>query len=328
VLEKVRVLDLREAPTRLKMGPRAFAGFRFNEVSVPFFGPRALEYCAGFMEAFDLFGSPWGVTFAAGDNWKKALGPVRKSEVRALRGAVPLVGFDWRDFPQLVDLSGMNWTELPKVPDAVKGTLALTSLSGGLREIPDFAFDGCRSLALTALPEAVVSIGRFAFRGCTALRLKTLPKGLKRVEVGAFEGCASLALSTWPEGIENDGRCGVVLVDGAVRLLRRVKLVPLSLLVGEKGRKTYVFDVSGEVEASGAVAIEGSSGMSVTVVAEPHGLPGEYPFMISVRTSSVMIRGTGLVRVRPVRAPRAVRGDESRRGEGVRLWSQQRDGEG
>jgi hypothetical protein len=128
------------------------------------------------------------VTFAPGDDWKKALDGLKKSEVRGLRGAVPLADFDWRDFPVLVDLSGVNWTELPEVPDAVKATLALTSLPAGLRLIPDFAFDGCRSLALAAIPDGVVSIGRFAFRGCTALRLKKLPQGLKSIEEGAFEG--------------------------------------------------------------------------------------------------------------------------------------------
>jgi hypothetical protein len=115
LLKDVRVLDLGKAPPGVKIGPRAFAGFHFNEVwvpssSFPWFGPSPWEFCAGFIEAFDVFGSPWGVTFAADDDWKKALGPVKKSEVRSLRGAVPLADFDWRDFPVLLDLSGVNWT--------------------------------------------------------------------------------------------------------------------------------------------------------------------------------------------------------------------------
>jgi hypothetical protein len=92
--------------------------------------------------------------------------------------------------------------------------------------IPDFAFDGCQSLSLAAIPEGVVSNGRFAFRGCNALRLQGLPKGLKSIEEWAFEGCESLALSAWPEGIANDGRSGVVIVDGAVRLsVRKVDIL-------------------------------------------------------------------------------------------------------
>jgi hypothetical protein len=200
LLKKVRVLDLREAPSGFKVGPRAFAGFHFSEVCVPEEGATPFVSCAAIIEAFDV------------------------TEIREFRGAVPLADFDWRHFPQLVDLSGVTWTELPKVPDAVKETLALRSLPAGLRQIPALAFDGCRSLALTALPEGVASIDRFAFRNCSALHLKGLPRGVNSIEEGAFDGCTSLALSTWPEGIENDGRCGVMVVDGVVKLVRRVKL--------------------------------------------------------------------------------------------------------
>jgi hypothetical protein len=36
----------------------------FGEISVRGFATRPSEFCAGFNEAFDMFGSPWGVTFA------------------------------------------------------------------------------------------------------------------------------------------------------------------------------------------------------------------------------------------------------------------------
>jgi hypothetical protein len=188
-----------------------------------------------------------------------------------------------------LDLSGVTWTELPKVPDAVKETLALRSLPAGLRQIPDLAFDGCRSLALTALPEGVVSIGSFAFRGCEALRLKALPKGLRSIEEGAFEGCKSLALTTWPKNIKNDGRCGVMVVRGAVKLVRKVKLDPFTMWAGERQRKTYVFEGSGEVTVEGPVVIDRCSGASVTVVAEGLGAPGECPFTITVRRAAEVL---------------------------------------
>jgi hypothetical protein len=268
LLKRVRVLDLRAARANLKIGPRTFAGFRFKEVSVPGFATKPFEFCAAFREAFDVFGSPWGVTFTPGDDWKKALGTVRKSEVLGLRGAVPWTGFDWRDFPNLLDLSGVNWVELPKVPDAVKGTLALRSLPRGLQSIPDFAFDGSRALALTVLPEGVVSIGRFAFRGCTALGLTDLPKGLRSIEEGAFEGCKSLALSTWPEGIKNDGRCGVMVVGGAVELVRKAKL-DVFVEAGAGEEKEYVFAVSNgtaRVESGPVRVVRTTSGPSETRV--------------------------------------------------------------
>jgi cell division protein FtsB len=201
-LRKIRIIDVRQAPATLKVAPKAFVGMSIEEILVPGFFTDAYDFCASFIDAFDFCASPWGVTFEPGDSWKKALGPRRKARLRGLRGAVPVEGFDWRDFPRLRDIAEVEWTDLPKVPDRVKATLALASLPSKLTKIEEGAFDGCTALTLTALPDGIQTIGRFAFGGCASLRLTALPPGLREVGDGAFGGCDSLTIASWPAGLK------------------------------------------------------------------------------------------------------------------------------
>jgi hypothetical protein len=99
-------------------------------------------------------------------------------------------------------------------------------------------------------------MGRFALLGCTALWLKGLPNGLGSLEERTFEWCRALALSSGPDSIESEGRSGIVFVGGAATVGRNVELGSFHLFVREKVRKSYILDVSGQVEATGPVAVE------------------------------------------------------------------------
>ncbi len=82
--------------------------------------------------------------------------------------------------------------------------LSSVSLSEGVEEIGDAAFQGCMDLTKVDLPESLRSIGDGAFFLCHRLSAADLPKGLERIGRMAFCHCTITAL-TLPEGITEIG---------------------------------------------------------------------------------------------------------------------------
>ena len=244
-LKNVRTLDFSEATPTVKVASGAFVGMKIDEVRVPGECAGAWEFCKPFIDAFELSASPWGVAFEPGESWADALGPRKKADIRVLCGAVPLEGFDWREFPELTDISGVDWEKLPKVPEEMKSPRTfgkLASLPSGLIAIDDEAFSGCSALALSVLPPGLNSIGRFAFKGCTSLRLTSLPWRLREVGDGAFEDGAPVTLASYVTHQKK------VLSTGTLKALKRdvVSIVEATIVVLDglsESDQTVVFEL-------------------------------------------------------------------------------------
>jgi hypothetical protein len=69
--------------------------------------------------------------------------------------------------------------------------LTKITLPDGLREIPDYAFEGT-SLTTVKLPDSIERIGIEAFAGCKNLKTINLPASLKEIWEEAFRGCSEM----------------------------------------------------------------------------------------------------------------------------------------
>ena len=61
-----------------------------------------------------------------------------------------------------------------------------------LTQLPDDAFNGCKSLTTIKLPKGLKTIGNRAFKGCATLKQVDLPSGVKSIGEEAFSGCKVL----------------------------------------------------------------------------------------------------------------------------------------
>ena len=61
-----------------------------------------------------------------------------------------------------------------------------------LKEIGDYAFNGCTSLTSITIPSSVTSIGRSTFSGCSSLTSITIPDSVTSIGSYAFDGCSNL----------------------------------------------------------------------------------------------------------------------------------------
>ena len=70
----------------------------------------------------------------------------------------------------------------------------------GVKRIPPYAFDACRSLSRIAFPPSLEAIGEDAFAGCASLKMLDIPP-LETIGNRAFAGCG-LVLADIPEGVK------------------------------------------------------------------------------------------------------------------------------
>lgn len=61
-----------------------------------------------------------------------------------------------------------------------------------VREIADFAFDGCEGLESIEIPDGVYRIGDSSFCGCSELKEIDIPTSVREIGKRAFEDCGSL----------------------------------------------------------------------------------------------------------------------------------------
>ena len=86
-------------------------------------------------------------------------------------------------------------TTLHAFPDFSNNrTIERVVFTGGLQEIPQYAFRDCTSLCEVVLPDGLLSIGSYAFRGCTDLREVVIPDSVRNIGWKAFYNCTSLPL--------------------------------------------------------------------------------------------------------------------------------------
>ena len=75
------------------------------------------------------------------------------------------------------------------------------SNTSGLKEIGDYAFEGCDGLISIDIPEGVAEIGSCAFSDCSSLTSIDIPEGVVDIGTGAFSYCRSLTSVIIPKGV-------------------------------------------------------------------------------------------------------------------------------
>ncbi|MDR1286018.1 MAG: leucine-rich repeat domain-containing protein, partial [Treponema sp.] len=85
------------------------------------------------------------------------------------------------------------------------GLLNITIEKGMLREIPEYAFAGCKDLEMLISSEGLRTIGREAFAGCAKLTVINLPEGLAAIGDRAFAGCGASEGIYLPLGLKSLG---------------------------------------------------------------------------------------------------------------------------
>jgi hypothetical protein len=82
------------------------------------------------------------------------------------------------------------------------GKYVSLDLSGSpLTEIPEKAFQNCKTLAGIIIPNSVTSIRKDAFYRCTSLTKVTIPNSVTTIENHAFNRCESLTSVTIPNNV-------------------------------------------------------------------------------------------------------------------------------
>lgn len=139
---------------------------------------------------------------------------------------------------------------------------------GGLREIPDSAFNGCTSLISVELNKKTSSIGASAFRDCSRLKTLQIPDAISDIGCRAFEGTAWLAAHTEDfvivgKGvlIRYNGTDPNVTVPGNVKEVADAfsgNMVVRSVTVGKHVKKIGEYAFSG-CQGLGRVTISGAT---------------------------------------------------------------------
>lgn len=78
-------------------------------------------------------------------------------------------------------------------------------LPGGLTSIGAHAFDGCDILYNVQLPEGITTIGDYAFYECKSLSTFKLPSTLLKIGANAFNYCISVKNITMPDSVKEIG---------------------------------------------------------------------------------------------------------------------------
>lgn len=107
--------------------------------------------------------------------------------------------------------SGITQADLPTGLERLgEGAFSYTSITTveipqTVSEIPQYAFQSCKSLKSVSFSEGLQSIGHYAFRSCSSLPSISFPAGLQSIGSSAFWGCSSLTSVSFPAGLQSIG---------------------------------------------------------------------------------------------------------------------------
>lgn len=119
----------------------------------------------------------------------------------------------------------------------IGGDIEKLTISEGVKEIGDYAFDMNTTLEAIVLPNSIEKIGEGAFSTCKNLKSVTFGSGLKTIERAAFFRCESLKSIQLNEGLETIGEMAfedckllvsvvipstVTQIDGGFGMCRRI----------------------------------------------------------------------------------------------------------
>ena len=119
-----------------------------------------------------------------------------------------LVKVDESDIKLLEKNPEKFWEDIREINNfAFDGCTNLTSIEipDGVETIGDYAFNGCTNLTKIEIPNSVKSIGKYAFYGCTYLASIEILDGLETIGDYAFNGCANLTNIEMPDSVKTIG---------------------------------------------------------------------------------------------------------------------------
>ena len=83
--------------------------------------------------------------------------------------------------------------------------MSTVTIGENVKNIPDYAFYGCKGLTSITIPNSVTSIGRYAFDGCTGLTSIEIGNSVTSIGYCAFDNCTGLTSITIPNSVTSIG---------------------------------------------------------------------------------------------------------------------------
>ena len=84
-------------------------------------------------------------------------------------------------------------------------SIVVNEVTYTVKEIQEYAFDGCDGLTSVTIPSSVTSIGARAFYNCSSLTSVTIPSSVTSIGTSAFWYCSSLTSVTIPSSVTSIG---------------------------------------------------------------------------------------------------------------------------
>jgi hypothetical protein len=173
------------------------------------------------------------------------------------------------------------------------GKYVSLDLSGSpLTEIPDYAFNGCKTLANIIIPNSVTSIGVGIFYECTSLANVTIPNSVTRIGNGAFEGTAWL--NNQPDGVVYAGKValeykGTMPANTSINISSGTKGIAINAFYNCTGLTSVTIPNS---VISIRNAFFGCTGLTSITIPDSVTSIGNYAFTNCTNLTSVMFQGT------------------------------------
>ncbi len=84
-----------------------------------------------------------------------------------------------------------------------KDNITKVVINGGVTDVGDYAFYGCKLISSLTLPSSVEELGTYAFGGCISLKEIVFPEGLRVIGAKAFNACSGLTTVYIPKSLTN-----------------------------------------------------------------------------------------------------------------------------
>lgn len=173
------------------------------------------------------------------------------------------------------------------------------TISNGIIDIGDYAFNNCDSLTSVAIPNSVIDIGMYAFRGCLSLNSIIIPCGIKNIGAGAFEHCSALSSITIPNSVSNIGSAvfygcisleKIIVEDGnSVYHSSDNCLIETKTKTLVAGCKNSVIPSDGSVEYIGGEAFGGCKSLNNIIIPSSITAIGDFAFSDCTSLTSIII---------------------------------------
>lgn len=132
--------------------------------------------------------------------FKKIMG-ICLSMVLAISVSLPTYAFEYDKGHLTIKNNG----DFVNIDALNKDRIETVTIGNGVKEIKQYAFQGCTSLTSVTIGNGVKEINQYAFKGCTSLEEVTIPSNVTKIGQYSFWGCTGLEEVTIPEGLDITG---------------------------------------------------------------------------------------------------------------------------